>query len=321
MRVKIISDSTCDLSPELLERYDIAITPLCVIKDGKEFHDGVDITPADIFAHVDGVGSLCSTAAVSQYEYGKVFARYAKEYDAVVQVTIGANFSCCYQNACLAAQEFDNVYVVDSENLSSGQGLLVVAAAKLAARWYGEPAGRMTVVGVTGTNGKGSTCAMLASMLQKAGYKTGLYTSPYIVRFNERIQINGVQISDADICRITEQIKPLADSIFEQPTEFEMVTALGFEYFARHNCDLVVCEVGMGGEFDATNVILPPEAAIICNIGLDHTEVLGDTLEKIAEKLGYKNHSGVLKRIRKIGQAYEAYTGVDYGFEGGKITG
>lgn len=92
MRVKIISDSTCDLSPELLERYDIAITPLCIIKDGEEFQDGVNITPADIFAHVDGGGSLCSTAAVSQYEYGKVFARYAKEYDAVVQVTIGSKF-------------------------------------------------------------------------------------------------------------------------------------------------------------------------------------------------------------------------------------
>ena len=75
MRVKIISDSTCDLSPELLERYDIAITPLCIIKDGEEFQDGVNITPADIFAHVDGGGSLCSTAAVSQYEYGKVFAQ------------------------------------------------------------------------------------------------------------------------------------------------------------------------------------------------------------------------------------------------------
>ena len=132
MRVKIISDSTCDLSPELLERYDIAITPLCVIKDGKEFHDGVDITPADIFTHVDGGGELCSTAAVSQFEYTQMFARYAKEYDEVVQINIGSNFSCCYQNACLAAQEFDNVFVVDSGNLSTGQGLLVVAAAKLA---------------------------------------------------------------------------------------------------------------------------------------------------------------------------------------------
>ena len=146
----------------------------------------------------------------------------------------------------------------------------------------GHPERTLKYVHVTGTNGKGSTCAMLASMLQKAGYKTGLYTSPYIVRFNERIQINGVQISDADICRITEQIKPLADSIFEQPTEFEMVTALGVAYFAEQKCDIVVTEVGMGGEFDATNVIPAPEAAVVCNIGLDHTEVLGDTLEKIA---------------------------------------
>ena len=134
MRVKIISDSTCDLSPALLERYDIAVTPLCVIKDGKDFHDGVDITPADIFAHVDGGGDLCSTSAVSQYEYGEMFARYANEYDAVVQITIGANFSCCYQNACAAAQEYANVFVVDSENLSTGQGLLVVARARAEGR-------------------------------------------------------------------------------------------------------------------------------------------------------------------------------------------
>ena len=154
----------------------------------------------------------------------------------------------------------------------------------------GHPERKLKFIHVTGTNGKGSTCAMLASMFTKAGYKTGLYTSPYLIRFNERIQINGVQIPDEEICEITEYIKPLADSIFEQPTEFEMVTALGFEYFARHNCDLVVCEVGMGGEFDATNVILPPETAIICNIGLDHTEVLGDTLEKIAA-----TKSGIIK--------------------------
>ena len=154
----------------------------------------------------------------------------------------------------------------------------------------GHPERSLKFIHVTGTNGKGSTCAMLANMFTKAGYKTGLYTSPYLVRFNERIQIDGVQISDQDICVITEYIKPLADSIFEQPTEFEMVTALGFEYFARQKCDLVVCEVGMGGEFDATNVILPPEAAVICNIGLDHTEVLGDTLEKIAA-----TKSGIIK--------------------------
>ena len=146
----------------------------------------------------------------------------------------------------------------------------------------GNPERKCKFVHVTGTNGKGSTCAMVASILRKAGYKTGLYTSPYLIRFNERIQINGEQISDADICELTEYVKPFVESIFERPTEFEMVTAIGFEYFARHKCDIVVCEVGMGGEFDATNVIPAPEAAVICNIGLDHTEVLGDTLEKIA---------------------------------------
>lgn len=146
----------------------------------------------------------------------------------------------------------------------------------------GNPERKCKFVHVTGTNGKGSTCAMVASILRKAGYKTGLYTSPYLIRFNERIQINGEQISDADICELTEYVKPFAESIFERPTEFEMVTAIGFEYFARHKCDIVVCEVGMGGEFDATNVIPAPEAAVICNIGLDHTEVLGNTLEKIA---------------------------------------
>ena len=146
----------------------------------------------------------------------------------------------------------------------------------------GNPERKCKFVHVTGTNGKGSTCAMVASILRKAGYKTGLYTSPYLIRFNERIQINGEQISDADICELTEYVKPFAESIFERPTEFEMVTAIGFEYFARHKCDIVVCEVAMGGEFDATNVIPAPEAAVICNIGLDHTEVLGNTLEKIA---------------------------------------
>ena len=103
-----------------------------------------------------------------------------------------------------------------------------------------------------------------------------------------------MQIPDEEICEITEYIKPLADSIFEQPTEFEMVTALGFEYFARHNCDLVVCEVGMGGEFDATNVILPPEVAIICNIGLDHTEVLGDAGEDRRDEV--RHHQARLRR-------------------------
>lgn len=131
-RIKILSDSTCDLTSALLQKYDITLTPLTVVKDGKPFRDGVDITPADIFAHVDGGGALCSTSAVSEYEYATFFSRYAPDYDAVVQITIGSGFSACYQNACLAAQGFDNVFVVDSENLSSGQGLLVMEAVRLA---------------------------------------------------------------------------------------------------------------------------------------------------------------------------------------------
>ena len=154
----------------------------------------------------------------------------------------------------------------------------------------GHPEQTLKFVHVTGTNGKGSTCAMIASVLRKAGYRTGLYTSPYITRFNERMQINGEMIPDEELCAITAEIKPLADRIFEQPTEFEMVTAIAFAWFARRQCDIVVCEVGMGGEFDATNVIGAPEAAVLCNIGLDHTEVLGDTLEKIAA-----TKSGIIK--------------------------
>ena len=149
----------------------------------------------------------------------------------------------------------------------------------------GHPERKLKFIHVTGTNGKGSTCAMLASMFTKAGYKTGLYTSPFLIRFNERIQIDGVQISDEEICRITEYIKPLADSIFEQPTEFEMVTALGFEYFARQGCDLVVCEVGMGGEFDATNVILPPEAAVIYREQPSVEAVIEDRCKAVGAKL------------------------------------
>ena len=130
--VKILADSTCDLSPALLRQYDITLTPLIVIKDGKQFHDGVDITPADIFAHVDAGGKLCSTAAASEYEYSQMFARFSPDYDTVIQITIGSGFSACYQNACLAARSFPNVIVIDSENLSTGQGLLVITAARLA---------------------------------------------------------------------------------------------------------------------------------------------------------------------------------------------
>ena len=154
----------------------------------------------------------------------------------------------------------------------------------------GNPEKDLKYVHIAGTNGKGSTAAMTASILRKAGYRTGLYTSPYIYRFHERMQIDGEQISDEDLIAITEYVKPLADSMAESPTEFELVCCIAFEYFKRKQCDIVVLEVGMGGEFDATNVIPCPEVAVITNIGLDHTDVLGTTIEEIAQ-----TKSGVFK--------------------------
>lgn len=154
----------------------------------------------------------------------------------------------------------------------------------------GNPEKKLKFVHIAGTNGKGSTAAMTASILRKAGYRTGLYTSPYIYRFHERIQVDGVEISDEELAEITEYVKPLADSMAQSPTEFELVCCIAFEYFYRKKCDIVVLEVGMGGAWDATNVIEVPEVAVITNIGLDHTEYLGDTVEKIAE-----TKSGIFK--------------------------
>ena len=154
----------------------------------------------------------------------------------------------------------------------------------------GNPEKKLKFVHIAGTNGKGSTAAMTASILSKAGYRTGLYTSPYIYRFHERIQVDGAEISDEELAEITEYVKPLADSMAQSPTEFELVCCIAFEYFYRKKCEIVVLEVGMGGAWDATNVIEVPEVAVITNIGLDHTEYLGDTVEKIAE-----TKSGIFK--------------------------
>ena len=134
MNIKIISDSTCDLPRALVEKYNISIFPLTVIKNGENFRDNETITPADIFAHVAAGGALCSTAAGNVGEYEELFARYAADYDGVVHVNIGSGFSSSYQNACLAASEFDNVIVIDSQNLSTGQGLIVLKAAQLASK-------------------------------------------------------------------------------------------------------------------------------------------------------------------------------------------
>ena len=154
----------------------------------------------------------------------------------------------------------------------------------------GNPEKSLKFVHIAGTNGKGSTAAMIASVLQKAGYRTGLYTSPYILRFNERMQVNGRHISDEELESMTNEIKPFADAMTDPPTEFELITALGMKYFFNEKCDIVVLEVGMGGELDSTNVIDTPEAAVITAIGLDHTAELGPTLVDIA-----KAKAGIIK--------------------------
>jgi len=151
----------------------------------------------------------------------------------------------------------------------------------------GHPERKLKFIHVAGTNGKGSFCAMTESILRAAGYKTGLYTSPYIREFNERMQINGENISDSELVELTEYIKPIADSMEDKPTEFELITAVAFEYFARNNCDVVVLEAGLGGRLDSTNIITTPVLSVITGIALDHTAILGDTVEKIAaEKAG-----------------------------------
>ena len=132
MNIKILSDSTCDLSPELLAAHNITLVPLTVVKGDDQFKDGVTITPAEIFAHVAAGGALCSTAANSIGEYEDKFAEFAPDYDGIIVINISSEFSSCYQNACLAAEDFPNVRVIDSRNLSTGQGLVVLKACELA---------------------------------------------------------------------------------------------------------------------------------------------------------------------------------------------
>ena len=155
----------------------------------------------------------------------------------------------------------------------------------------GNPQKKLRTIHIAGTNGKGSTSAMLASILQQEGYRVALFTSPYIYRFGERMQINGMPIPDEELCRVIEKIRPFVDEMEDRPTEFELITAAAFVYFAEAEVDYAVVEVGMGGRLDATNVLDAPLLSIITGIALDHTAYLGDTVEAIA-----KEKAGILKR-------------------------
>ncbi len=151
----------------------------------------------------------------------------------------------------------------------------------------GHPERKLKFVHVAGTNGKGSFCSMLESILREAGYKTGLYTSPYIQEFNERMRVMGENIENDVLADITARVKPIADAMKDKPTEFELITAIAFQYFYESGCEIVVLEAGMGGRLDSTNIIRNPLLSVITGIALDHTDYLGDTVEKIAaEKAG-----------------------------------
>ena len=157
-------------------------------------------------------------------------------------------------------------------------------------RRLGDPQKTLKFIHVTGSNGKGSTCAMLDAILRRAGYRTGLYTSPYLQEFCERIRVDGENIPGDDLARVTERVRAAAEAMDDHPSQFELVTAAAMLYFAERGSDIVVLEVGMGGEHDSTNVIDCPEVAVITNIGLEHTEYLGGTLEEIA-----RTKSGIIK--------------------------
>ncbi len=152
------------------------------------------------------------------------------------------------------------------------------------------PQKQLKFVHVAGTNGKGSTCSFIANVLTKAGYKTGLYTSPYIEVFNERMRIDGVYITDEELTELVSEVKIAIESMvkegYNHPSEFEVVTAIAMLYYKKHQCDIVVLEVGLGGSLDATNVIDKPLISVITPLALDHTEYLGTTLAQIAEVKG-----------------------------------
>lgn len=172
----------------------------------------------------------------------------------------------------------------------------------------GNPQDSLRFIHIAGTNGKGSTASMTASILKSAGYKTGLYTSPFIEVFNERIRINGENIPDSELAEIATQVKNEIDCLGIEISVFAQITAMAFIYYAQENCDYVVLETGLGGRLDATNVIKNPAVCVITKIGLDHTEYLGDTIEKItAEKCGIiKKGTPVVTTVCQLPEALSA---------------
>ena len=154
----------------------------------------------------------------------------------------------------------------------------------------GNPQDRLKFVHLAGTNGKGSTVRMIAGALADAGYKTGEFTSPYIKVYNDRIRINGVNISDDELAAVVTEIQPIIDGLDIDCSQFEISTAIAFVYYAAKKCDIIVLEAGLGGLLDCTNIIKDPVVSVITSISLDHTKILGNTIEKIA-----RQKAGIIK--------------------------
>ena len=182
-------------------------------------------------------------------------------------------------------QEFDPIaYINQPRWTESRYGLERIA--ELLER-LGDPQKQMPIVHVAGTNGKGSTCAFVNSILRAAGFRVGLFTSPYVIEFAERIRVDGVNISPDELRECTLLVREQAEAMDDHPTEFELMTAVAFVAFQRANADFAVVEVGLGGRLDSTNVVQAPEVGALAPIALDHTELLGDTIAQIAaEKAG-----------------------------------
>lgn len=162
---------------------------------------------------------------------------------------------------------------------------------KFLMRLLDNPQNKLKFIHVAGTNGKGSTCAMLESILRTSGYTTGLYTSPHLSKYNERIKVNNIDISDEEFAQITSKVSNACSKMEAQPSIFEILTAIALCYFESQSLDFVILEVGLGGRFDSTNIIEAPVLSVITSIGIDHTEYLGNTVEQIAKEKG-----GIIKK-------------------------
>jgi dihydrofolate synthase / folylpolyglutamate synthase len=187
-------------------------------------------------------------------------------------------------------------YIHSSHRLAVKFGLENI---KTLLSYLGNPHLNLKFIHIAGTNGKGSISSFVSHILIAAGFKTGLFTSPFLMRFNERMRVNQEEISDTDLAHITSMVRDKVEKMkkdgFPPPTEFELITAIGFLYFVQKQCDFVVLEVGLGGRLDATNVILNAEVSVIASIAMDHMELLGYTLSSIAfEKAGILKPNGTL---------------------------